>query len=68
MSKCKHCGDPTDYHCKECGKLLDSCLECHAEKVHGMIQISNVNVCGNIPHKQESDDIDAYRVSTQTTL
>ena len=64
--KCKHCGCDAGFKCSKCGDIRDQCKECHAELTHDIIINQNINLCRNIPHKQDSDDIDAYRVSTQT--
>ena len=56
--KCKHCEDPiNDFMCQGCKNTVgDECQECHAEVVHGSIEIdTNVPLCGN-PTPYTEDD------------
>ena len=66
--RCKHCKDNAGFMCNICGKILDQCAECHAELSHNIIENQNVATCTNRPCKQDSEDEDAYRVSTQTNF
>jgi len=47
---CKSCGDfiSGSFVCERCEKEIeDECETCHSEKVHGAVEISNVNIAGN---------------------